>query len=447
MTAIAVREKSVRAVAPAGRGTYLVAVAWTFLAAVPVPGGGITYRFGLVLGIALFPLMWRSWVSVGAMRWVVGVAFLTTAFGLFVGIVLRDVDQPWSFALLASALAQMATILVTGIGLLWAIRVIGARTAIVFYAFGLIVAALLTSTRFADNPWKFGLALPVSLIVLALFGAGRKWVTVFLLVFLVGLSIVLETRSWMIVVVGALTVYLLFHGRAARWSAVRKTVVVVFSLAAIIIFGEVVSNLGASGALGAYIQDRTLRSLETSGNAVIGNREEWGGALALFQARPLGIGTGVGPSTADFNTVVNGLFLPDALKPKSNVADSLREGYFSFHSGMWNIFSQFAVAGLVFVVFIMMLLGRGIVEMLTEARDTVAPGPRAAAVVLMVAVTWDLLFSPLSPWNVGAAIAVAVSVLPGGPLVGVRRTTGDSSDFAVSSGLIPPSSPRPRVDR
>lgn len=176
------------------------------------------------------------------------------------------------------------------------------------------VCVPLAADRCADNPRKFGLALPISLIVLYFASkfSSRAVPPAFLA--LMALSVAMSFRSWILVLGAAFLVYLFAvrsnkhrQGNVFHKDNVRKIASVSFLVLGMSIAESIFGDVAHRGYLRTYAQSRAQQSIALSGNRSLGSRAEWGGALALIQSEPLGIGAGIRPSGNDWTIAVGHL--------------------------------------------------------------------------------------------------------------------------------------------
>src|SRR5690606_28296901 len=119
----------------------------------------------LVVLVILPVVLGRVWRAPGTRAWLgllmlaILVGWLTAQVSLAVVIGREIVDN-----LVLYQAALLVGLGLLSVGCLWGIRVIGPRRFIALWSAGAITAFLLTGDL-SNNPWKYGLALPVTLLL------------------------------------------------------------------------------------------------------------------------------------------------------------------------------------------------------------------------------------------------------------------------------------------
>jgi hypothetical protein len=401
----------------AGRMSFDRPVAYFCALASTIPIGTSQYlRLSLVLLVPMIPVILSQWLRSKRAVGLAALVLLSALSGLLLASANAGSGRTWDSWTATSQIAQVLALIFSVSGTLWCCSILGFNRFLVVWSIGTALCSPLTADRFFDNPWKFGLALPVSLILLYMASKFSARVVTFVFLALMGLSVLLSFRSWLLVLGAALLIHLFSALRtknqqrnAIQRDSVRKVALVTLLVLGISVGGNIFSDLALKGQLGEYAQSRTQQSLEVSGNPFIGSRAEWGGALALMQSEPFGLGAGIGPSGNDWAIAIEHLTLPDELKEKSNVASSFRSGRIEFHSTFWNFWSYFGFAGIGLVIYLIVILMKAILTLSSE-RHPNHDMPTAVVAVLLVGVIWDILFSPNNSWTLGVAVAAALQV-------------------------------------
>jgi hypothetical protein len=397
-------------------GGLEAAVAYFIAVSSSMPLGNSQYlRVALIAILPLVPVLLSRWFR----SWREITLTLLVVFSAGSGMVLAWLNtgqgRSWDQWTATSAIFQVLALVAAAAAAAWACRAIGFQRFLVVWCVGAIISTPFVGGRFLDNPWKFGLALPVSVLVLYIASQFSKRAVVGAFLLLMAVSTVFSFRSWLLILGAALLVYL--FANIARKSATNRSnakqfMLVVILVAGMSLAGNLLGDLALRGSLGQYAQTRTLQSLEASGNPFLGSRAEWGGALALMKSEPLGIGAGVGPSGNDWSTAIESLVLADELKEKSNVADSFRSGRIEFHSMLWNFWSNFGIPGLVLMLFVLLIHFRAVLCLPTMG-GLGSAFPTAAISVLVIGSMWDILFSPTNSWTLAVAVVFSLLAIRG----------------------------------
>lgn len=390
------------------------AVAYFIVVASQIPIGSSQFlRLSLVVIVPLLPVFLTEWVRGAKEKRILLLVFLCIVSGLLLALKNVDQSRSWdSWSALSESVLPLVLV-VAAAGLNWSCKVLGMKQFLILWAASAAVFAPLMGGRFLENPWKFGLALPISLLVIVLVGQRSSRMVTLAIVALMAVSASLSFRSWLLVLGLALLIHL-FRTTAntgsrtkVRWQKISLVVTLGF---ATIIGGNVMSDLALQGYLGTYAQTRTQQSIDVSGNPFLGSRAEWGGAIALATSEPLGIGAGVTPSSSDWSITIHSLTLSEGLKDRSNVADSFRVGRIEFHSTLWNYWSYFGLAGILLATTALGHLARASLALNTQIFRQMGL-PVGAMAVLLTGAIWDILFSPVNSWTLAVALLVSLQVM------------------------------------
>ncbi len=400
----------------------------------PLPQG---VQLGFVVAVALLPVWWGA---VRRRRW--GVSFmavgaLAAVAGLWLGVanaVDHDVDR-------ASAV-PMTVLLVgalLGIGLfLWAGDVLGPQWATLFFGVGLALQLTPTTALFASNPWKFGFALPATVIILALAARlGRRWELAALLVLTVVAALNDFRSAFGLLLLAAILVF-------AQMAIVRphrrpSAPAVLVGLAAL---GFAVFQLGQAlildGYLGQAAQSRSVEQLRVSGSLILGGRPELAATLALMRDHPWGFGAGAVPTPEDIRVAKEGMSSIGYQPNNGYVERFMFGGNFELHSVVGNLWSQSGVVGLALVAFMLVVLAVG---MARRIADGTASGIMLYASAQSI---WNVFFSPFYGALTTLILALGLAFLP----LARRRTDDDPGPSSgVPEDVRAATTPRPRSSR
>lgn len=285
--------------------------------------------------------------------------------------------------------------------LLWARIHISVSVTAIAYGLGMLAQVLLTYDRVADNPWKYGLAFPVTLVALAFAAVfdKRPFISSIVLLAVIFVSISFGFRSFAAIGGVALVASLwLARSRPTTRPGLR-----VLGLAALAYVGYVVfAMLAVIGALGERNKIVSQEQIAQSGSLLAGGRIETAAAFAMFRARPIGLGPGVLPTSDDIDVGRYAIWREGTDIDGTYVQDYLFGATVKLHSVAADLWVNFGIAGLAWAI----LLAVGIV---TGLSARVALG-RVQALYLFLAILalWDLAFSPIGTnlWEVLLASAL-----------------------------------------
>ncbi|MER7796458.1 hypothetical protein [Microbacterium sp. NPDC096154] len=309
----------------------------------------------------------------------------------------RDVD--WQQA--GYAMLTMVVSLIHLVVLLWARGSLELSTIASLYALGLSLQTLLTLDTTAGNPWKFGLALPMSVLALTLSRrASVVWPTV-ALTSAMAVSILNDYRSFTAIALAALIIWLANRAVAGRpWLKL-------FATAALTVMLYV---LGTQAALAGWLGERNQRvsqmQVANAGSLIAGGRVESAATIALFWEKPLGMGPGVLPTAADI-AVGKTALMGRGVNIDGDLVNDYLFGYgIKLHSVAADLWINYGLAGLALALVILGILFQGLVA---AFRDQATP---AFVFLLVIAALWDMAFSPIGTnlWTVIFTAALVTKI-------------------------------------
>lgn len=396
--------------------TSVVAPGWT----------GLTRLLAFVLPAVIasdFPLM--AGVSAGAVlslgltpvwlphvRGVSGVRMLLAAVALCCG---SGVLLAWwssaSHAVDVRALVLTVVMLVGTVAsagaLIWCARI--HSVALVATVFGVgMFAAINTAGRFTEEPWRFGFAMPVTVLVLGLcMLLKRTWLELAAVAILMSVNAFSGGRSSsaMMLMVGALVLWQ--HRPQFR----RRSSSALGALALVGLLGlgvyRALTGAAMEGYLGDSAQERTQAQIEQSGSLILGGRPESGATMALIDHRPLGYGPGVAPTLEDILVAKRGM-AELGYDPNNGYVEEYmfgRGGHIELHSLIGDLWAPYGLAGLLLAGVLLSLALRYIGMSLAYRSGT------ALGLFLSLRVCWDVLFSPVVSTVDHLTLALAVMLL------------------------------------
>ena len=291
--------------------------------------------------------------------------------------------------------------------LLWARTKVDTGTIALVFGAGSLISAALGEGIGSGNPWKFALAVPVAMVVLA--GAARtrsRVLQIVMLILLAGISVIFDSRSYMatFLLVAVLLIWQLKPQRITRrGSAIRTAVLLAAVGGAVYLLG---TELLVGGALGTEAQQRTVDQLETSGNLILGGRPELAAFLALLAFRPLGFGFGVLLDLGTVNIAKAGMATA-GYDPENGYVERFMFGSgIELHSVAGDLWSMAGIAGLALTIMIAVVV-------VTTVIRRVADGTADGLFLFLACWTgWNLLFSPLISAAPSLILLLALSLNP-----------------------------------
>lgn len=410
-----------------GRSWHLV----TAMVCVGLPfvlGAGLPFVNALTVGSALSLALAPVWLPhVGRFRGARVLGALVAACLAWAPLLAMwtAADHRLSNRGLVSELLTLVGVAASVGALLWARRVIPVAWIAVSYALGLVIGVILhPGIAYAENPWRFGYAVPVTILVLALSSlSGRLWLELGSIATLAIVSAAEGGRSssGLLTMAGALVLWQHRPRLTGRAASALGTIAVVLVLG----WGVYNSLQGAAleGYLGQAAQQRTQAQLDLSGSLIRGGRPESGASTALFESRPQGFGPGIAPSMDDLLTAKQGM-VAIGYDPDNGYVERYMfgQGRIELHSVGADLWVLYGLPGLALVLGLVWAalhyLGRGLAD-----RTAIALG-----VFLALRTLWDLAFSPIGSSLDQLVLAVAVILVPARrrpgrrPSAGTRRT-------------------------
>lgn len=336
------------------------------------------YKFGPVLGIAFLGVFLTApllWIETGGrqIQWDAAMIAMVTLFTAFVHLVV----------------------------LLWARRTLGVLLTVGLYATGMIVQVLLTIGHTAGNPWKFGLAVPVTILALVFASGKRPLWTVIVLLAAGGASIANDFRSFLALAIVTLVIWA-WNSRSRARASVKLIGFVAVSVLAYV--GGTQAAL--LGLLGERNQLVTQQQIANAGSVLAGGRVESAASFALFAERPVGIGPGVLPLPSDIMTGESALLSRGVNIDGEYVNDYLFAAGIKLHSLVADFWVNYGLVGLALAL----LMGWIAVTALLRAFSN-SKSP-ALIFFLIVITLWNLAFSPIGTnlWETILAVSVLAPI-------------------------------------
>ncbi len=344
--------------------------------------------YGVLVGLALLPV-WLGRVrqfSGGAVFLGAGVLALVGG-GVLAGLAGRSGRTVGLDQFLSDS--GLVLVLLVGVGvMLWG-RTIMSR-GMVAASFGIGVGVrLLQSGLESDNVWKFGLAIPLTVLVLTFTDRLRhaRWTLIALLV-LGAISATHDSRSLFgtFALAAVLIVWQFRPSRMGRGVAWIWTVVLGLAVAGAIY--NLAASLLVDGYFGAEAQSRSRQQIQEAGSLILGGRPEIAATRALMAHDFAGFGFGVSPNVTDVAAAKTGM-LAINYDPENNYVNTyMFGGHVELHSSVGDLWARTGVLGLVFALVIAILVAR-------DLADSLHRREAAGLVVFFSCYTgWNLFFSP-----------------------------------------------------
>jgi len=361
-------------------------------------------QVGFVVAALLLPVWWGSLRRHRGAVAFMTVGLLAVVLGLWLGVA-NSGDH-----VSASSTVPMTVILVGtlfGVGLfLWGTEVLTPDRAVLWFGIGLALGFSSATPLFASNPWKFGFALPVTVIALALAARyGRRWELAVLMVLTLVAALSDFRSAFGLLLLAALLVF-------AQLAIVRPHRRPSFAavLLGLGVLGVVVFQLGQAlildGYLGLATQARSVEQLRVSGSLILGGRPELAATVALMEHHPWGFGAGVVPTADDIRIAKEGMSSIGYQPDNGYVERFMFGGHFELHSVVGDLWAQSGIAGLALAAIVLGVLAVGVIRRIADGT--------ASGILLYAAAqsSWNLFFAPFYSAFPTLVIALALAFAP-----------------------------------
>lgn len=343
---------------------------------------------GDLLAVACLPLWFPALQRyVGARLWLFLGALCIPA-GLVLSS-LRAVDHQVRLGTSVVSTVMLVSLLCSVGFLVWAKDKISLGALVASYGAGLMLGISSTSALFSTNPWKFGFAIPVSILALGLAAMSRRrgaeLAVAVTLCIVCGLTDARSAFALFLLTSALLAWQMRPKVTTRRGSAVRAVI-------GIGILAVVIYNLGQAlildGLLGRETQVRTAQQIADSGSLILGGRPEIAATVNLMRVEPLGFGSGTIPNYNDIRAAKAGMAFI-GYDPDNGYVERWMFGHgYALHSTFGDLWAIYGLAGLVFT---------GAITVLVLRRLGAALSARTAsgALVFVGSLTlWNILFAP-----------------------------------------------------
>lgn len=384
----------------------------TRLLAMAVPlavGADLPLRSGLSVGGGLALVLAPLWLP-EARRFVGAAPLLATVAACLVSAGLLTAWAAPTHTILVPSVVQTLLALVgvaASVGaLLWSRSVLGLSTTALLFGLGML-NGFTSSARFAENPWRFGFQLPVTVIALALcLRAGRLWVDVVVLLPLAAISTIAGGRSFSALLL--LTLALVVWQRRPAFRRRSASVLGALVFVGVLAFGTYQALQGAAleGHLGADAQERTALQIQQSGSLILGGRPEVGATAALLMHRPLGFGPGTLPSPTDLRVAKEGMAALGYDPHNGYVERYMFGDGIELHSLLGSFWASYGPAGLLLTAVLVALALRRLGHGLAHRTGS------ALVYLLALRLLWDVCFSPVTDTSEHLPLVLAAVLMP-----------------------------------
>jgi hypothetical protein len=319
-------------------------------------------------------------------------------------IALRDPSRSFTSDLAFRSVATFGVAGLTLLVLLWSRRKVGVRATLIAYAAGTAAQAVSVPESWADQPWKYAFAWPVSVLVLGWMYRSSRSVQVCALLGLATYSVVADFRSFAGLCV--LAALLIVHQPKAEMPDRRTSIRTGATLAVVgIMLLQAGTWLAMNGHLGQSIQHRTISQTGNGDHSVlVGARPELGATLALMERSPIGMGLGVTPSTVDRASAEVGIQEFGSSGESEYVNEYVLGERVELHSITADLWLVLGPLGLLLALVVAANVIAGLGRLLYSR------ALHGALALVGVLALWDLLFSPLS--NLPHVVVALAMLLP-----------------------------------
>ncbi len=314
--------------------------------------------------------------------------------------------RPVSFALFKGQTLDLISFVLSVGLLIWCRTHIGITRTAIWFGVGALLNTVLTGID-PENPWKYSLAVPVSIIVLGVVHAtGSRVLEIVALFALAGVSLTSSSRAMIaFFVLAAAIVAWQILSKGRRHSPRPWQVIILIGALAVAAF-NLFQGLLLEGMLGEAAQERTIGQIDTSGSLLTGGRPEIGASVALIGHRPWGYGSGTQPDSNDIAVAKTGMSDLNYDPNNGYVDRYMFGGQYEVHSVMGDLWIRFGPLGAFLLV---LLLGVAVYALGHGIPQRTASG---LVVFLVLRGVWDVFFSPALPSFRTLALLFAVAVIP-----------------------------------
>lgn len=289
---------------------------------------------------------------------------------------------------------------------LWARSFVSVNRVAILFGIGLLIEAGMRG----DFTWKFGLALPVTFIVLGIAGSAKNRVVPAVVILALGsFGIVTGARSYFAFcfITAILILWQAIPRRPATPSTndtLRRWAPALLMAAVGLVVYFTISALLVGGFFGPNMQQRSKAQVESSGSLISGGRPEWAATRELARDRPHGYGIGVVPTWGDLQAGKAGLASIN-VDAGGYTKYYMFGGSFELHSVSADFWVNCGLVGLALALLVLFTLVRNVSALL--ASRTAVPIVLFSTLISM----WSMLFGPLYTDWLPVCVALGLAML------------------------------------
>jgi hypothetical protein len=402
------------------RAEHFLAFAGTVIIAMRLQLTPQLLTVGDLLTVATLPLWFPATRRYVGARLMLFLGFLTVPSGLLLSWLNSDDHQVLIGEIVTATVVIVSLMFSVGF-MLWAREKMSEGGLVAAFGLGLLLGVSTDSPLYASNPWKFGFALPITILALGLMQmVGRRELELLVVIILCVVSGLTDARSsFAILLLAAALLAWQMRPEVSTRRASALRAVVGLAIGAVVIY-----NLGQAlfleGVLGEVTQERTARQISESGSLILGGRPEITATLALMYNHPLGFGSGTIPNYNDI-TIAKGGMAKINYDPNNGYVENWMFGHgYALHSMFGDLWAKYGLVGLALAGFIFFVVLRRLGQTLTT---------KTASAVLIYAsalTLWNVFFAPVYSGLKMLILVFALgmmrkAVLPAEPLMRPRR--------------------------
>ncbi|WP_146066178.1 O-antigen ligase family protein [Cryobacterium sp. Y82] len=343
---------------------------------------------GAVVCVALFPV----WFPILRQFWGARLFLIGGLVAIGSGVWLTVLSAPTHDTSLGQAFGSIAGLigLIAGVGfVLWARTVLPASQIAIWYGAGILLGVSPSSELYAENPWRFGYSVALTILLLGItMQLRRRWLELAVALALTVVATVTDARSAFAFML--LTVLLVaWQMRPTRTTRGKSALRALLGLGVLgLIVFNVIQALILDGALGEATQQRTVAQLNEAGSLILGGRPELAATIALMQHQPWGFGVGTVPNPEDILAAKTGMAAINYAPNNGYVDNYMFGGHIELHSVIGDFWAAFGIPGLVLALFILVLIVRSI------GIHVAANTASAVLLYLGIKAVWFMFFGP-----------------------------------------------------
>lgn len=359
---------------------------------------------GGLIGAALAPVWIRA---AGRYRGAVlgGVLLLSCLLSALALTTWRSATHPPTEAGVLTELLPVISAALTVGALLWGQRVLSPGIVVCLYAVGSFMTATMGS-RFAEDPWRFGFAMPSTMLLLgACLMVKRVSADVVALGALTAVTALSGARSMSAFLIMT-TVLLLWQHRPRT---AKRTTSALLSLVLVAALGlglyRALEGAALDGYLGQSAQQRTEEQTQAAGSLILGGRPEIGATVSLMLHEPLGYGAGTMATPTDMQAAKQGMSRLGYDPDNGYVEHYMFGTRIEVHSLIGDLWVWFGLAGLVLSGWLLWLATIYLGRSMAHRTGT------ALGIFLALQLGWNLFFGPIISSLPPLALALGVFLL------------------------------------